>query len=526
MSQSFVKGALILTVATFLSKLLGSIFRIPLQNIAGNEVLGIFTIVYPVYMAVLIISVAGIPITISKLISEARVKKSEAEIRDIFVTSGILAFLLGSISFLIMFMFSAQIALVLGGTYATYSIMIVSVTLVVAPYMAVYRGFFQGYEDMKPTAYSQVLEQFIRVGFILAIAYVLVGRSAASDVVAGGVMVGSSLGALASLLYLRWTFNKSGLKPKSVTRYSWKSFQVWSKKILLLSLPICIGALTMALLNLVDSVTVPLQLKSTGLLDLQVTDQYGIYSRGLTLVQIAVVFASALILPLIPYITAALANNEIERTKNITEKALKFTHLTSWPAAIGLLALTLPINLALFKDLEGSLIIAILSFSALFTSLSVLTTGILQGMNKSNAAAMIVVTSAIIKVVLNLILVGIYGLIGAAISTLLTYMIVTGLNYWLIYKTVPFKFFQRENIVFSFASIVMGLVIALPLLFTVVETWTRLQALLYTTGMIVVGALIYGLLVFVMKGLSKDELVTFPVIGRLLNKRLIKNLKE
>lgn len=525
MSQTFVKGAIILTIATFLSKLLGSVFRIPLQNIAGNEVLGIFTLVYPVYMAVLTISVAGIPITISKLISEARAKKDEKEVRDIFLTSGIVAFSLGTFSFLLMYLFSEKIALVLGGTYATYSIMIVAITLVIAPYMAVYRGFFQGYGNMNPTAYSQVLEQFIRVGLILIIAYVLVVRGAEADVVAGGVMVGSSIGALASLIYLRLLFQRSGLKPTSRQKYSFQTFKIWSKKILLLSIPICIGALTMALLNLVDSVTIPIQLKGKGLLELQVAYEYGIYSRGLTLVQIVVVFASALILPLIPYITAALANNERERTKSVVEKALKFTHLTSWPAAIGLFALTLPINLALFKDFEGSLVIAIISLSALFTSLAVLTTGILQGMNRSNAAAVIVVISAVLKIVFNLVFVSIYGLLGAAISTLLTYIILTVLNYWMIYKTVAFKYVSREITVYGFASLIMGGLVASPLFFAKIETWTRIEALLYTFVMIGIGAVVYALIVVALKGLSKEELATFPIIGPLLIKRLNKNLK-
>lgn len=525
MSKTFVKGAIILTIATFLSKLLGSIFRIPLQNIAGNEVLGIFTLVYPVYMAILIISVAGIPITISKLISEARVKKADDDIRDIFVTSAIITFLLGSISFILMFLFSEHIALVLGGTYATYSIMIVSITLLFAPYMAVYRGFFQGYGDMKPTAYSQVLEQFVRVALILVIAYILVAQGSASDVVAGGVMVGSSFGVLASLIFLRWTFNRSGLKPRSEKKYSFTNFKIWSKKILLLSIPICIGALTMALLNLVDSVTIPLQLRNVGFMNLEVADQYGIYSRGLTLVQIAVVFASALILPLIPYISEALAKNELERTKTVVEKALKFTHLMSWPAAIGLLALTLPINLALFKDLEGSLVIAIISFSALFTALAVLTTGILQGMNRSNEAAIIVVISAILKIILNIILVSTYGLLGAAISTLVTYIVLTTLNYWMINKTVAFQIVNRGVLVAGLASIIMGILIAFPLSFVDVTDWTRITALGYTTVAIVIGAIIYTAIVFLLKGLTNEELASFPLIGNFLKKRLNKNLK-
>ncbi|WP_241657719.1 putative polysaccharide biosynthesis protein [Anaerobacillus alkaliphilus] len=525
MSKTFVKGAIILTIATFLSKLLGSVFRIPLQNIAGNEVLGIFTLVYPVYMAVLIISVAGIPIAISKLISEARVKNSDEDIRNIFVTSGIITFLLGSLSFLLMFTFSETIALVLGGPYATYSVMIVSITLIFAPYMAVYRGFFQGYGDMKPTAYSQVLEQFVRVALILVIAYILVVRGAASDVVAGGVMVGSSIGVLASLVFLRWTFNRSGLKPASEKKYNWAVFKAWSKKILWLSIPICIGALTMALLNLVDSVTIPVQLRNAGFVNLEVADQYGIYSRGLTLVQIVVVFASALILPLIPYVTEALAKNDILRTKTVVEKALKFTHLTSWPAAIGLMALTLPVNLALFKDLEGSLVIAIISFSALFTSLAVLTTGVLQGMNRSNEAAIIVIISAAVKIVLNIVLVGAYGLVGAAISTLITYVVLTALNYWMINKTVPFSIVNRATIVFAVSSIFMGTAIALPLTIFTIEEWTRVTALLYTAVSIAVGGSIYGVLVLLLRALTKDELATFPIVGNFLAKSLYKTMK-
>jgi len=234
MSQSFVKGALIITIASLISKILGSVFRIPLQNIAGNEVFGIFTLVYPVYMAVLILSVAGIPLAISKLISEARMKKQEDSIKDIFLTAGILATLFGLISFVIIYLFSGSIASLLGGDYARLSLIIVSATLLVAPYMAVYRGYFQGFDTMTPTALSQVLEQLVRVFFILLFAFVLVQQGYGAPVVAGGVMVGSIIGAIASLGYLRWSFNRSGLKPKSTHTYTFATFKTWGKRILIL----------------------------------------------------------------------------------------------------------------------------------------------------------------------------------------------------------------------------------------------------------------------------------------------------
>ena len=109
MKHTFVKSTLILTVATLISKILGSIFRIPLQNIAGDEVLGIFSLVYPVYMVTLTLSVAGIPIAISKLISEARAHHDEGKIKQIFTTARILALLFGFISFAIIYIFSIKL---------------------------------------------------------------------------------------------------------------------------------------------------------------------------------------------------------------------------------------------------------------------------------------------------------------------------------------------------------------------------------------------------------------------------------
>ncbi len=107
--SSFLKGTLIITAATIISKFIGSIFQIPLQNIAGDKVLGIFGLVYPVYMIALILSVAGIPIAISKLISEARGAKREHEIGDIFHSASILALIFGVVSFRLMFFFYKEI---------------------------------------------------------------------------------------------------------------------------------------------------------------------------------------------------------------------------------------------------------------------------------------------------------------------------------------------------------------------------------------------------------------------------------
>ncbi|MFZ3578288.1 putative polysaccharide biosynthesis protein [Virgibacillus sp. DJP39] len=517
MSQSnFVKGTLILSVATLLSKILGSVFRIPLQNIAGDEVLGIFSLVFPVYMVALILSVAGIPIAISKLIAEAKAKNESHSIRDIYLTASILAIIFGVLSFTLIYSFSVPIAAALGGQSTRLALIVVAGTLLVAPYMAVYRGFFQGFDDMQPTAISQVLEQFIRVAIILGVAYYLVVNNYSNEIVAGGVMAGSVIGALASLIYLRLKYNSSSLKVSSNVRYSLPIFTKWSKLVLRTSIPIAIGTITMALLNVVDSFTVSYGLKSLGNETSEINYLYGIYGRGLSLVQIATVFATSIVLPLIPLISKNLANNDTKGTRTIIEKTHYITHLISWPSALGLLALTLPLNLALFTNLEGSMVLAIIGFSAVFTSLTVLGTGVLQGMNLAKYAAYIIIAGVIIKIFTNILFIHLFGLTGAALSTLLVYVLLFSVNSLLINRHLSSKLFTVNTWKMIFASLVMGAIVGLPTLFFSIINWTRTEALLYVLAAIVAGSIIYLIQLFLFKAIDKQMIGNLPVINKFL----------
>src|SRR5699024_5260280 len=254
---------------------------------------------YSIYMVALILSVAGIPIAISKLIAEARAENDEKMIYYTYTTARILALLFGVTSFILITIISKPLAQLLGGGEARIALIIVSATLLIAPYMAVFRGFFQGFEDMRPTAISQVIEQFVRVGFIIVIAYYLVVNSYAYNIVAGGVMVGSIAGALASFIYLRIKHYRSSLKLQKVPDFSLAIFKTYGRKILHISIPIAIGTITMALLNFIDALTVPIGLRSSGVEPQAINYLYGIYGRGLALVQIATIFATSIVFPLI-----------------------------------------------------------------------------------------------------------------------------------------------------------------------------------------------------------------------------------
>lgn len=518
MNNTFLKSTLILSIATLTSKILGSIFRIPLQNIAGDEVLGIFSLVYPVYMVALTLSVAGIPIAISKLISEALVHNDKERIHQIYRTATILTVLFGLTSFTFIYSFSGPISTILGGPSTRLALIVVALTLLIAPYMAVYRGYFQGFQDMRPTAISQVLEQFIRVGFILAIAYILVEKNFSNEAIAGGVMAASSLGALASAVYLLLLFKKSPLKPIKTAKYTFEQFKEMSKTILIISLPICVGAITMALINFVDSITIPMSLRSAGIASDQINYTYGIYGRGLSLVQIATVFSSSIVLPLIPLMTKMLTEGKRGEARSIIERTHKLTHLISWPAALGLFALTLPLNLALFKNLEGSAVLSIIGLSAVFTSLTILGTGILQGMNLAKQAAYIVVAGVIVKVITNIGFIKAFGLIGAGYSTLFVYLFIFAINTYYIRKSICFTIWRKETIWMIVSSVIMGAVIGLPTLYFHIEQWSRTTALMYSFVAMFIGAFIYFALLFATKTINLAELTNKPIVKKILQK--------
>ena len=162
MNKTFVKGAAILTITTFCRNC-RVVFQIPLQNIAGDEVLGIFRLVFPVYMIALTLSVAGVPLAISKLIAELNEKNKQKEIAKLFKSASIIGIAFGVFGCLVIVLFSIEIANMLGGQETRMPLLITSLALLIAPYMAVYRGYFQGFGDMKPTGVSQVIEQFVRV---------------------------------------------------------------------------------------------------------------------------------------------------------------------------------------------------------------------------------------------------------------------------------------------------------------------------------------------------------------------------
>lgn len=431
--QSFVRGAAILGLAALVSKILGAVYRVPYQNITGDEGMYVYQQVYPLYSTLLILATAGFPTTISKLVSESLAEKDEETARRIFHVASITLFLTGCLFFVLLFIGAETIATWMGNrSLLTMPIQSVSFALIIVPFLSAIRGYFQGEQDMVPTASSQVIEQVVRVATILITAWYCMEEGFGYVYAGAGAVFGATTGAVAALIVLV-VYWKKRIKPKQ-HKVKPMTMRLSTKKLVfhlvVLSIPICIGSLVLPLFSLVDSFTVGNVLSEVGWQMERVIASKGVFDRGQPLIQFGSFFATAISLSIVPAIAEARV---LGRKREATERAvlaLRLTWLVGLPASVGLAVIALPINVMLYKDGAGSDTLAILAFTILFSTLNLTLTGILQGFGRVYLPALNLLVGVGVKLIGNLLLIPIWDIRGAAMATTLAYACAAGLNLW------------------------------------------------------------------------------------------------
>ncbi|TCS94290.1 putative polysaccharide biosynthesis protein [Hazenella coriacea] len=446
--QTFVKGTVILGIAALITKILGAVYRIPYQNITGDDGMYVYQQVYPLYSTLLILATAGFPIAISKLVSEKVAANQVQAARKIFRVSSVMLFFTGFIFFLLLFFGAGSIAGWMGKPeLLTLPIQSVSFAFLIVPMLAAFRGYFQGYQNMIPTATSQVVEQLIRVTTILISAWYFMEFGYGVVYAGAGAIFGAVTGAVGSfiiLLYFRMK-QRSSLQLQTTTE-DFEPVEHTGKiisQLIAVSLPICLGALTLPLFSLVDSFTVANLLEQWGW-GSEAISLKGAYDRGQPLIQFAAFFATAISLSIVPAIAEAKAQQREKEADDRATLAIRFTYIVGVPASIGLAVVALPTNVMLFKDATGSEALMLLAFTTLFSTLGAVSTGILQGAGRLYLPAWNLLIGVLVKLGLNLWLIPIWDIRGAAIATVAAYAVATILNLFALLKVVNLSITLRE----------------------------------------------------------------------------------
>ncbi|WP_312095476.1 polysaccharide biosynthesis protein, partial [Aminipila sp.] len=251
--KSFLKGAAILGVAGLLVQVMGAIFRIPLGNIIGDDGMGYYQTAYPIYVFLLVFSTNGAPAAISKMTSERIAVGRNDEAHRVFKLSFILMFALGIVASSIFFFGAEPIVKALGNPGAYYAMLSIAPALLFVPIMAVFRGYFQGMQEMGPTAVSQLTEQAVRVAIGLILAVMLVPKGL--EYAAAGATVGTSIGPIAgvAILIVIYLYKKSKLPLSNETKDTSKeSAGSILKTLAAIAVPITIGVSILPIMNIAD----------------------------------------------------------------------------------------------------------------------------------------------------------------------------------------------------------------------------------------------------------------------------------
>ncbi len=494
-SQTFVKGAMIMSLALVVVKICGMIYKVALTRvygIFGDELaefgIGLFNNAYEIYVPLFTIATAGLPIAVSRMISESNAQKRYKDIRQIHKVSIPFFLLMGIICTLLMFCGSFFYVNLIGSPYAIYSMIALCPTIFFGCLVSIYRGYFEGMRNMTPTSVSEIIEGASKLCFGLTFSYLimhfglnsyestgtifglvfdseknaiytLVGFS-----VAGAVM-GIVVGTVLSFLYLiiKYKRMKGGITQEQLkSSVDARAKNETFRQLIKTAIPIGLGALVMNISGTIDGAII-----QNILADMSVThgDElikiypmykdaisdgtiqtklWGCYGSALTLMQLVTVITQAFGTTAMPMVTNAYTKGDKKELRIAINRVLKLTCLVTFPCGIGLAVLARPIMDIVYGGnvaVVGGGCLEIMGIAVLFMAGITPICSMLQGVGKVNTPVKLYSVAVIIKIIMNYLLVSIVGINvkGAATGTLVGFLVACIIAMYVLVKSTGIR---------------------------------------------------------------------------------------
>lgn len=524
--KTFLQGAVVLGIAGLIIKVMGAVFRIPLANIIGDTGMGYYQTAYPVYVLLLTLSTAGVPVAISRMVAERNAVGNTYESYRVFRISFVLLFAIGISSSAVLFFGAGTIVDQLGNPGAELAMMSIAPALLFVPIMASFRGFFQGLQNMKPTALSQIVEQLFRVAAGLTLAVVLVNKGL--EYAAAGASFGATAGAMAGLiavvglfLFHRHSIFKGITPPLGGSTEKGSSILI---QVLAIAVPITIGAAIMPIMNTIDLAIVIKRLMASGFTPDAANSLYGqLTGMAGPLINFPQVLTQAIAMSLVPAVAAAYKRRETDFLRYNVELGLRTALIIGLPCALGLMTLSEPIMLLLYPAQRASAVSAapslfILSAGVIFLATVQTLTGVLQGIGKQLIPVKNLAIGALVKVLLTYYLTAIpaVNIRGAAIGTVCAYITASILNLIAVRRYTGVGFDPGLTVIKPMAAgLTMSIVVyAVQRLFYIVLSNNtdsiNMANALATAVSILIGAMVYIFMLIATKAITSEELKLLP----------------
>lgn len=527
-SSSFIKQAAILASAGIIVRVIGFLYRLPLTNMIGDTGNAIYSAGYYIYTFLLILSSAGLPAAISKMVSERIAMKEYRNAHRVFKVSLFVSGIIGFLFMVILYVFAKPISEIVDSPESYWCIVSLSPTLFIVAIMSVYRGYFQGMNTMVQTSISQIVEQIFNAVFSVYLAYVFLKigvPEGEKNIVLGaaGGTAGTGIGALAGLIIMILAYFVIRPKLKTQMRREGRKHKPDTKSEIISTLartaiPIIAGTAIFSITNLADMVMVLGRLDVAGFTHDEAQILYGQLSgKYVTLTTLPVSITTAMATATIPSIAASVKLNEKENAKRKMGLTFRIAMILSIPAAVGIGVLGDPIIRMLFPNAsEGGNLLTVGAISIIFLAICQIITGILQGIGRVDVPVKGAILGAITKIILNYFLISIpsINVLGAVISTTGCYAVASIYNIISFTNITRVRLNYRDGIVKPlFGSIIMGIAcFGIYRLLISISFGNTVSTIIS----IVISMCVYGAIMLLIKGIREEDLKYIPMGNRIL----------
>jgi stage V sporulation protein B len=538
--QSFMYATLIMAVSTIVVKLLGLFFRIPIANLLGTVNMGYYSTAYDVYLPIYSIAMAGLPVAVSRMVAQYVSEKRYNDVKSVFKVAKRFFTITGLVGFILMFGIGYIVTIVTKNPEALPSMFIIAPCLVFCCILSLYRGYYEGLRNMFPTAISSLIEAICKLVLGYGFAWIVMnfyGGANKGSYAAAAAILGITVGTAISALYVfirHKTIGDSIDEAMYSNSPAGVDIKEVFKALVTISIPVVLGSLATQISGLIDVTMVQYQLNTDVANNLEFfKNEYGEYLRlenvsdnkihtflystyrnyAYTFFNLVPTITAAVGVSALPVLTMAWTDNDKKAVKSNLESMLKVITLIAFPAGLGLMALAPQILGMLYvtKSVEvAAPLLRVLGIAACFAGMTTPMTNLLQAIGKPNVPVKNIAVGAVIKVVVNYILVGIpsINIMGAPIGTVCCYAYIAIADLFCIIK-------YSRVVPSMYVTIIKPLAAAGVCAVAAFFSNMGLSVLLSGSRLAVVGALIIAVFAYVIalsvfKCITKEDIVALP----------------
>ena len=507
-TNNFLTGAIIIAAAHIITKVIGALFKIPLDRfILGAPGMGIYNATYNIYNWLFMVSTAGIPVAISKMVAESAAHGNTRETRRIFNVSFVTMLIVGTLAAAILFFGAGGFSNLIAMPNTAMSMRVMAPSLLFACLMSSFRGYFQGQQNMVPTAVSELVESSFKLvaGLLLASYFVQFSMPLASAGAIGGVSIGGGMALLFLMSAFFFYANRSQDTSAPMPVASRKTIL---KRLLHLALPITLGASVFSLATVIDTTLVSNILKGLDFPESTREELFGYLSRATTMFNLPPTVIAAIAISIVPAIATLKEKGETEQLNRQIRVALRITLLFALPCAIGLSFLAEPILALIYNDGNHAELLNVLGLAVASVTFVQVSNAVLQALGKIWAPVRNMFFGGVLKVVVNLLLVSnpAINISGAPVGTFCCYLLIVLLNLWDIKRATGIRF----GVVSFFLKPLLATLLMGVVAFFVQRLTAGLGLTLSVALAILGGAAVYAVLLFACRIITEDELLLLP----------------